>query len=181
MDYEAKDGTGEICFRGDNIMVGYYKAEDKTKETIDEDGWLHTGDIGKWMPNGTLKIIDRKKHIYKLAQVFSVNFFSLKILWRYLRASTLLQKNAKQFIISIPWSCKSSFGEIHWKPVTLLLLSLMKNNSGVDTDDLKLWDIRYIMARPNQSWSKYKIVCGTRSVPSLSMSRGTETAWSYRT
>ena len=80
MDYEAKDGTGEICFRGDNIMVGYYKAEDKTKETIDEAGWLHTGDIGKWMPNGTLKIIDRKKHIYKLAQVFSVNFFSLKIL-----------------------------------------------------------------------------------------------------
>ena len=69
MEYDAKHGYGEVCIRGDNIMQGYFKEEEKTKETIDEDGWLHTGDIGMWLPNGTLKVIDRKKHIYKLSQV----------------------------------------------------------------------------------------------------------------
>ncbi|XP_061691916.1 long-chain-fatty-acid--CoA ligase 1-like isoform X1 [Syngnathoides biaculeatus] len=68
MNYLALNGEGEVCVKGPNVFQGYLKDPEKTAETIDADGWVHTGDIGKWLPNGTLKIVDRKKHIFKLAQ-----------------------------------------------------------------------------------------------------------------
>ncbi|XP_029297554.1 long-chain-fatty-acid--CoA ligase 1-like isoform X1 [Cottoperca gobio] len=68
MNYLAINGEGEVCVKGPNVFQGYLKDPEKTAEAIDADGWLHTGDIGKWLPNGTLKIVDRKKHIFKLAQ-----------------------------------------------------------------------------------------------------------------
>ncbi len=56
---------GEILVKGENVMMGYYNQSELTKEVIDAEGWLHTGDIGVLEDGKYLKITDRKKEIFK--------------------------------------------------------------------------------------------------------------------
>ncbi len=56
---------GEICCKGENVMMGYYKQPELTGQVVDQEGWFHTGDIGVWVDHKFLKITDRKKEIFK--------------------------------------------------------------------------------------------------------------------
>ena len=70
MNYSPSNAkpSGEVMIKSNGLYQGYYKRKDLTDDAIDADGWFHTGDIGEIQPNGYLKIVDRKKNIFKLSQ-----------------------------------------------------------------------------------------------------------------
>ena len=55
------DGIGELCVRGPQVMLGYWKRPDETAQVIDANGWLHTGDVARMDEQGYFHIVDRKK------------------------------------------------------------------------------------------------------------------------
>ena len=63
IDKPNRHGVGEVMVKGPNVMLGYYKNEELTKETITEDGWLHTGDLGKFNEEGRLQLTGRVKNM----------------------------------------------------------------------------------------------------------------------
>jgi long-chain acyl-CoA synthetase len=79
---------GEILVRGPHVMKGYYKDEKATHEIIDQDGWLHTGDIGYLKDGHYLMITDRKKEIFKLS---SGKYIAPQMLENKLRDSSYIE------------------------------------------------------------------------------------------
>jgi len=78
---------GEILVRGPHVMKGYYKDEAATRQMIDEEGWLHTGDIGYLQDGLYLMITDRKKEIFKLS---SGKYIAPQIIENKLRESSFI-------------------------------------------------------------------------------------------
>jgi long-chain acyl-CoA synthetase len=80
---------GEILCKGPNVMAGYYKEPELTREVIDEDGWLHTGDIGIILEGRYLKITDRKKEMFKLS---SGKYIAPQVIENKLKESSFIEQ-----------------------------------------------------------------------------------------
>lgn len=80
---------GEILCKGPNVMLGYYKDPVQTKEVIDNEGWLHTGDIGVMVDNMFLKITDRKKEMFKTS---SGRYIAPQVIENILKESFLIEQ-----------------------------------------------------------------------------------------
>lgn len=90
MNYRVTDKppTGEICINGAGLFLGYYNDPETTAEAL-RDGWLHTGDVGMYLPNDNLKVIDRLRNVFKLQQG---EYVYLDEIERCMSASTIVQQ-----------------------------------------------------------------------------------------
>ena len=73
VEVKVLEGSNEIVCRGPNVMLGYYKQPELTREAIDEEGWFHTGDTGAFEPEGQLRITGRTKTMFKTSMGKYVN------------------------------------------------------------------------------------------------------------
>ncbi|GJM35740.1 MAG: AMP-dependent synthetase [Saprospiraceae bacterium] len=84
-----EQGEGEILVKGPNVMLGYYKNPEATAAVLKADGWLHTGDIGKFVKSRFLQITDRKRDIFKTS---SGEFIAPLVLENHLKQSPYIEQ-----------------------------------------------------------------------------------------
>ncbi|MEU4389098.1 AMP-dependent synthetase/ligase [Kribbella sp. NPDC023855] len=125
---------GELCFKGGQVMVGYWRNEDATKATIDSDGWFHTGDLGDFDADGFITITGRKKEILVTAGGKNVAPAVLEdqIRQHPLVSQCMVVGDGKPYIaalVTIDQETIGSWAEKHGKPNELSVL--------VDDEDLR--------------------------------------------
>ena len=107
MEYLSSDKPyprGEICMKGPTVFSGYYKRPDKTAEAFDSEGWFMTGDVGLIYPNGSLRIIDRSKNIFKLSQgeyIAPEKIENVLILSKYIAQCFIYGDSLKNALVSV--------------------------------------------------------------------------------
>ena len=84
-----ESGEGEILVKGPNVMMGYYKKPKETAKVLREDGWFHTGDVGKFVQKRFLQITDRKKDIFKTS---TGKYVAPQIIENHLKASPFVEQ-----------------------------------------------------------------------------------------
>lgn len=124
MDFETGEEldpneSGEICIRGEIVMKGYHNRPKETKEIIDNDGFLHTGDIGYVDEDGYFFIMDRVKELIKV-NGFQVNFVLLYFSMYY-KKKNFCDSQCQAVKLKSSLSCK-----IMWKK-EIFILNLLTN------------------------------------------------------
>ena len=87
IDNPDENGVGEVVVRGPNVMTGYYKNPEATREVINEDGWFHTGDLGKLDEDGKLLLSGRAKNVIVLET--GKNVYPEEIEWELVNISAI--------------------------------------------------------------------------------------------
>ena len=124
--------SGELCVRGPTLFKGYFKDEEKTKETVDKDGWLHSGDIAMIIPEhgNCFKIVDRVKNIFKLQQGEYVSPEKIENIYsncKYIEQIFVTGNSLKSYLVCIIYP---KFGDV---------IEFLKNKGieGVNKDNCK--------------------------------------------
>jgi len=136
VDQPDEQGEGEILVKGPNIMQGYFKRPDLTSEVLDTNGWLRTGDIGKFVHQHYLKIADRKKDIFKTSagvyiapQPLQLHYCSSPFILRCLiigfQRPFITALMVPDFEVLQSW-CESE--KIHWTSPTYMVHNIKVRN-----------------------------------------------------